>query len=238
MTPHFVAAPGWLAPQRRVYAIGDIHGCLDRLRELHDLIRADLAARPIDDPLLVHIGDYVDRGPDSRGVVALLEAGNPIDGVPTVNLMGNHERTMLDALSGAGAAMTDWMISGGKEALASWGGDPKAPRPTWPDFVPAAHLAWLRGLPHKHRLDGYMFAHAGVRPGVPLDEQAAQDLLTIRNSFLYSAVDHGAVVVHGHTPRGAPEVRFNRIGIDTGAVFNGALTCAILEARQLAFIAT
>ena len=237
MSLDMVKAPGWLAPGRRIYAIGDIHGCLDRLLALHDLIRADLAARPVPQVLLVHIGDYVDRGPDSRGVVALLAAGNPIAGVPTVNLMGNHERTMLNALGGEGAAATDWMISGGREALASWGGDPEAPRPDWPAFVPPDHMAFLQDLVLSHAVDGYFFAHAGVRPGVAIADQSPQDLITIRNSFLYSEISHGVVVVHGHTPRGAPEVRHNRIGIDTGAVFGGVLTAAVLEGELVGFLA-
>lgn len=237
MSLDMVKAPGWLAPGQRVYAIGDIHGCLDRLLALHDLIRADLAARPVPQVLLVHIGDYVDRGPDSRGVVALLAAGNPIAGVPTVNLMGNHERTMLNALGGEGAAATDWMISGGREALASWGGDPEAPRPDWPAFVPPDHMAFLQDLVLSHAVDGYFFAHAGVRPGVAIADQSPQDLITIRNSFLYSEISHGVVVVHGHTPRGAPEVRHNRIGIDTGAVFGGVLTAAVLEGELAGFLA-
>lgn len=237
MSLDLIKAPGWLAPGRRVYAIGDIHGCLDRLLALHDLIRADLAERPVATPLLVHIGDYVDRGPDSRGVVARLAADDPIAGVRTVNLMGNHERTMLNALGGEGAAATDWMISGGREALVSWGGDPDAPRPDWPACVPADHMAFMHGLALSHAVDGYFFAHAGVRPGVAIVDQTPQDLITIRNSFLYSEMKHGAVVVHGHTPRGAPEVRHNRIGIDTGAVFGGVLTCAVLEAELVGFIA-
>ncbi len=238
MSLDMVKAPGWLAPGRRVYAIGDIHGCLERLLALHDLIRADLAARPVADALLVHIGDYVDRGPDSRGVVALLAADDPIVGVKTVNLMGNHERTMLNALGGEGAAATDWMISGGREALASWGGDPDAPRPDWPAFVPADHIAFMHDLALSHNADGYFFAHAGVRPGVAIVDQTPQDLITIRNSFLYSEMNHGAVVVHGHTPRGAPEIRHNRIGIDTGAVFGGVLTCVALEGEELGFLTT
>lgn len=238
MSLDMVKAPGWLAPGRRIYAIGDIHGCLDRLLALHDLIRADLAARPVADPLLVHIGDYVDRGPDSRGVVARLAAGDPIAGVTTVNLMGNHERTMLNALGGEGAAATDWMISGGREALASWGGDPEAPRPDWPAFVPTDHIAFMHALALSHTVDGYFFAHAGVRPGVAIVDQTPQDLITIRNSFLYSEMNHGTVVVHGHTPRGAPEVRHNRIGIDTGAVFGGVLTSVVLEGEELGFLTT
>lgn len=229
-------APARLPPGRRIYAIGDIHGCADRLDTLHQAIAADLATRPVAAPLLLHLGDYVDRGPDSAGVVARLAAGDPIPGIPTVNLMGNHERTMIDALEGVGPSATDWMISGGREALASWGGDPDAPRSTWPAAVPRAHLDFLRRLPLSHRLGGYLFVHAGVRPGVPIEEQSAQDMLTIRNSFLYSEQRFGVVVVHGHTPRIAPEVRFNRIGIDTGAVFNGKLTCAVLEAATIGFL--
>jgi serine/threonine protein phosphatase 1 len=229
-------APGRLPQGHRVYAIGDIHGCLDRLRTLHAAIAADLAARPVSAPLLVHVGDYVDRGPDSAGVVRLLAAGDPIPGVPTVNLMGNHERTMIDALEGIGPSATDWMISGGREALASWGGDPDAPRATWPAHVPPHDMAFLRGLALRHQVGGYLFVHAGIRPGVALAAQTEQDMITIRNSFLYSEQDFGVVVVHGHTPRIAPEIRFNRIGIDTGAVFNGKLTCAVLEADQIGFI--
>ncbi len=229
-------APGRLPQGHRVYAIGDIHGCLDRLRTLHAAIAADLAARPVPNPLLVHVGDYVDRGPDSAGVVRLLAAGDPLPGVPTVNLMGNHERTMIDALEGIGPSATDWMISGGREALASWGGDPDAPRTTWPAHVPPPDMAFLRGLAQRHQVGGYLFVHAGIRPGVPLGAQTEQDLITIRNSFLYSEQDFGVVVVHGHTPRIAPEIRFNRIGIDTGAVFNGRLTCAVLEADQIGFL--
>lgn len=231
-------APATLPPGRRVYAIGDVHGCLERLLALHEAIAADLAARPVAAPLLLHLGDYVDRGPDSAGVVARLAAGDPLAGVPTVNLMGNHERTMIDALSGHGAAATDWMIAGGREALASWGGDPDAPRDTWPGHVPDDHMAFLRGLALRHQEGGYLFVHAGIRPGVALEAQAASDLISIRSSFLYSEVAFGAVVVHGHTPQKAPVVRHNRIGIDTGAVFGGSLTCVVLEDDRLGFLST
>lgn len=229
-------APALLPPGRRVYAIGDIHGCASRLWALHRAIAADLAARPVAAPLLLHLGDYVDRGPDSAAVVARLAAGDPLAGVATVNLMGNHERTMLDALSGQGAAATDWMIAGGRQALASWGGDPDAPRAAWPAHIPPAQMAFLRGLAIRHRESGYLFVHAGVRPGVALAEQAASDLLSIRASFLYSDADFGAVIVHGHTPHATPVIRPNRIGLDTGAVFGGKLTCAVLEADRIAFI--
>jgi serine/threonine protein phosphatase 1 len=234
--PDFTAAPGALPPGQRIYAIGDIHGCDGRLADLHGQIAGDLAARPCPAPLMLHLGDYVDRGPDSRAVVTRLAAGDPVSGLPTLNLLGNHEQTMIDALAGQPAAMTDWMIQGGREALRSWGGDPDSPRESWAAWVPPEHLGFLRGLATCHRAGGYFFAHAGVRPGVPLEAQARQDLISIRQAFLYSEADFGAVVVHGHTPKPEPVLRPNRIGIDTGAVYGGRLTCAILEGDRVAFL--
>ena len=225
-----------LPPGRRVYAIGDVHGLDDRLATLHAAIAADLARRPCAAPLLLHVGDYIDRGPDSRGVIARLAAGDPLPNVPTVNLMGNHEQTMLDALAGEGAAMTDWMINGAAAALRSWGGDPEAPRSTWPDIVPAEHVRFARGLALMHREGGYLFVHAGIRPGISIEQQTRQDLLSIRQAFLYSEADFGVVVVHGHTPKADPVLRSNRIGIDTGAVYGGRLTCAVLELDRVAFL--
>ena len=229
-------APASVPPGRRIYAIGDIHGFADRLFALHQAIAADLTARPIAAPLLLHLGDYVDRGPDSAAVVARLAAGPPLPGIQTVNLMGNHERTMLDALAGQGAAATDWMIAGGREARASWGGDPDAPRSTLPAHIPPAHLDFLHHLALRHAEGGYLFVHAGIRPGIALQDQAASDLLSIRASFLHSEADFGAVIVHGHTPHKTPVIRPNRIGLDTGAVFGGALTCAVLEGQTIGFL--
>ena len=233
----FEPAPGTLPRGHRVYAIGDVHGLADRLASLHATIARDLAERPVPRPLLLHIGDYVDKGPDSAGVLdRLTAAAPPVPGAPVVNLMGNHERTMLDALSGERACITDWLHTGGREALASWGADPDAPE-GWAATIPAAHLEFVRGLRLHHRLGGYLFVHAGIRPGVPLEAQAEDDLLRIRGSFLSSEVDHGAVVVHGHTPvRHGAEVYDNRINIDTGAVFGRPLTCLVLEERRLAFL--
>jgi serine/threonine protein phosphatase 1 len=230
-------APAALPPGRRVYAVGDIHGCDDRLAALHAAIAEDIARRPIAAPLLLHIGDYVDRGPDSAGVVARLLAGPPVAALEVVNLMGNHERTMLDALGGERAAGTDWLVQGGREALASWGIDPDGPREAWAEGVPAAHLAFLRGLALRHAEGGYLFVHAGIRPGVALGAQVAEDLLRIRQPFLYSEQAFGAVVVHGHTPVKAPVVRANRIAIDTGAVFGGPLTAVVLEGETVGFLA-
>jgi serine/threonine protein phosphatase 1 len=232
----FSPAPAALPPGKRVYAIGDIHGCAEQLANLHALIEEDLARRPIRAPLLLHIGDYVDRGPDTAGVLARLSSGAVIPGVPTINLMGNHENTMLEALAGERAAATDWLFAGGRPSLESYGIDPSSHRDTWASGMPPEHIAFLRGLRLMHREGGYVFVHGGVRPGVALENQAREDVLRMRQPFLYSEIDFGAVVVHGHSPVKAPVIRHNRIAIDTGAVFGGPLTCLVLEAELLGFL--
>ena len=230
-------APAALPPGRRVYAIGDIHGCDAQLANLHAMIAEDRARRPVDAAVLVHIGDYVDRGTDSAGVLARLVRSPGIDRISVVNLLGNHDETMLNALSGDRAAATDWLFAGGRTALQSYGVDPDSPRDSWMESVPAEHAAFLRGLLLCHQEGGYFFVHAGVRPGVALAEQTREDMLRIRQPFLYTERDLGAVVVHGHTPVKTPVVRHNRIAIDTGAVFGGQLTCLVLEGVTLGFLA-
>ncbi len=229
-------APASLPGGQRIYAIGDVHGCDEQLANLHEIIAEDLACRPVDAPLLLHIGDYVDRGADSAGVLRRLLADSPIEGVPVVNLLGNHDETMLHALSGDRPAATDWLFTGGRPALESYGIDPDSPRESWPELVPAEHLDFIRGLTLSHQDGGYFFVHGGVRPGVPLDQQARVDLLRMRQPFLYSEMSFGAVVVHGHSPVKQPVVRHNRIAIDTGAVFGGKMTCLVLEEDTLGFL--
>jgi diadenosine tetraphosphatase ApaH/serine/threonine PP2A family protein phosphatase len=229
-------APATLPPGRRIYAIGDIHGCDRQLGALHEAIEADLARRPIGEPLLLHIGDYVDRGPEAAAVIERLRNGPPIDSVLTVNLKGNHEQTMIEALAGERAAGTDWLFQGGRPTLESYGVDPDGPREAWRESVPAEHHAFLGRLTMQYREGGYLFVHAGIRPGVPIEDQAPEDLLRIRQPFLYTEQDFGVVVVHGHTPVKRAMVRPNRIAIDTGAVFGGALTCVVLEADRIGFL--
>jgi serine/threonine protein phosphatase 1 len=233
----FLLAPGWLPRGRRVYAIGDIHGCLNKLIALHALIAADFAARPTGSAVLIHLGDYIDQGPDSAGVVALLSAGPPIPGIPAVNLLGDHERMLLDGLSGDRAAATDWLWSGGKEALASWGLAPDLPREAWEAALPASHVAWLRGLALTHYEGTYLFVHAGIRPGVPLADQSRDDLVTMRQPFLSTEQALGAIVVHGHASTPSVHIGPNRIGLDTGAGIGGKLTCAVLEDDLIGLLA-
>lgn len=233
----FIPAPGSVPSGQRVYAIGDVHGCLDRLATMHELITEDLKTRPIPAPVLVHLGDYVDRGPDSAGVVARLAEGSALPKMPMVNLMGNHEQMMLAALATGETEATElWLANGGGDSLLSWGVPRSAQPKEWPGYMPKWHLIFLRDLAVRHQVGGYLFVHAGVRPGVPLERQTRHDLIWIREPFLSSNEPFGLVVVHGHTPRQEPVIRQNRIGIDTGAVMGGMLTCAVLEEDRLGFL--
>ena len=226
----------------RVYAVGDVHGHLVRLQAVHAAIASDLAARPIADAVLVHLGDLIDRGPDSAGVVAYLLAGIP--GLPTVNLMGNHERMLLDVLaSGSAADAHHWLRNGGWASLQSWGISPRADVPLWESLLPPQHVRFLETLLPLWSTDGLLCVHAGVRPGMPVAEQAEDDLLWIREGFLdwpgpapMLPDQPDTLVVHGHTPRPAPELRPYRLGIDTGAGRGGRLTCAVLEADTVRFL--
>jgi serine/threonine protein phosphatase 1 len=229
-------APGLMPPGLRVYAVGDVHGCADRLAALHGLIAADARARPARQTVLVHLGDYVDRGPNSARVLELLSGPPPVAGAEVVNLVGNHEVMMLDAadpLSHPGA-WEFWLENGGAETLRSYGGDLGDPEPFAP--VPKAHLEMLRACPLHWSAGDYLFVHAGIRPAVPLNQQDPFDLIWIREPFLSFDGDLPMVVVHGHTPTATPSIRQNRLGIDTGACFGGALTCLVLEEQRMGFL--
>jgi serine/threonine protein phosphatase 1 len=231
----FAHAPGWVPGGRRVYAIGDIHGCLTQLTSLHREIVRDLAARPIQKPLLIHLGDYIDHGPDSAGVIEMLASGPPP--IATINLLGDHERMLLDALDGYRAAATDWLWAGGKAALASWSLDPELPREQWAAALPPGHVAFLRNLKRMHREGDYLFVHAGIRPGVGLEEQTLDDLVGIRQPFLWNDQPLGMIVVHGHSSNPSVVRTDHRIDLDTGAGLGGKLTCAVLEEDLVGLIA-
>ena len=232
----FSASSASLPQDTRVYAIGDIHGCLEKLASLHRSIAEDLRAHPVADACLIHLGDYIDRGPASAGVIAALMA-DPVPGTRKVNLMGNHEAMLLDALDADDDdAAEHWRENGGADTLASWGIGQSTARAAWISRIPPAQLEFVRALAPMHREGGYLFAHAGIRPGLKLNAQSEHDLLWIREPFLSFSGDLGVVVVHGHTPRPEPVLRPNRIGIDTGAVYGGDLTCLVLEVDRLGFL--
>lgn len=231
-------APGRLPEGRRVYAIGDVHGCLDRLVALHWAIARDLAERPVRDSVLVHLGDYVDRGPDSAGVLGLL-AGTVAPPVSRrVDLKGNHEAMMLGALAGDARQAGHWLDNGGEATLRSYQvAEPLIVQPqAWRQAVRQADQDWLATLALMHREGDYLFVHAGIRPGQTVRNQHEDDLLWIREPFLSDTSPRDVVVVHGHTPRARPEVLRTRIGIDTGAFMGGDLTCVVLEEDRLGFL--
>lgn len=207
----------------RIFAIGDIHGCRSLLEEL--LGRLDL--HPETDTV-VFIGDYIDRGPDSRGVVeTVLALRRRISKV--ICLMGNHERMFLDYLEDPAAAAM-FLGNGGVATLRSYGLW-RADQVTIGD-LPEEHRAFFESLSLWHETEQYLFVHAGLRPGVPLAEQDPWDLVWIRREFIHSPATFGKTVVFGHTPLPEPYVDGTKIGIDTGAVYGGPLTCVELPAMR------
>ena len=216
-----------------LYAVGDIHGRLDLLRNLLQLIEDDAHARSrATRRTLVFLGDYVDRGPDSGGVVADLIA-RAFQGFDTHFLKGNHEAILLNFLDDP-LHLDHWLMNGGQATMDSYGVDtrtlvatrsgPETWRKAFAAALPEAHLLFFRTLKLSVTIGDYLFVHAGVRPGVPLAAQSEDDLVWIRRPFLDHAGSFGKVVVYGHTPGLLPVIKPNRIGIDTGAVFSDRLT--------------
>lgn len=236
-------------PQSRVYAVGDIHGRRDLLLRLHDSILADLERREREAAarnVLVYVGDYVDRGPESAAVVDML-VDDPLPGFETHFLKGNHEDFLLRFLAD-GSLGESWMFNGGIATLESYGVDVFAIagerdplgvlRREFRKALPDSHADFYGKLELFHEEGDYLFVHAGVRPGVALGAQSETDLLWIRHEFLSSDTDFGKTIVHGHSIQWEPDVRRNRIGIDTGAFHTGRLTCLVAECREQRFLHT
>lgn len=234
----------------RLYAIGDIHGRLDLLESLLALIEADRKERGSAPAALIFLGDYVDRGPASEGVAARLLQGFPDDVTP-IFLKGNHEELLLSFIRDP-APGPNWLRNGGEATLSSYGvpfeivqdasrlgreGLTEAAR-QFRALLPSSHLRFFEGLQLSCRFGDYYFAHAGVRPNVPLDSQKEEDLLWIRAEFLNWTGDYEAVVVHGHTPARFPQVLPHRIGLDTHACRTGKLTAAGFEGPRRWFLST
>ncbi len=206
----------------RVYAIGDIHGLLRALRRLVDECERDANGRPV---RFVFIGDYIDRGPDSRGVVDYIMDLQSRLAANAICLMGNHEALALSAIDDLDT--DNWILNGGDMTLRSYDVSSALQ-------LPAAHIAWLRSLRVTFDDGLRLFVHAGINPERPLDRQDRHDLLWIRQPFLSVQQDYGRLVVHGHTPTrtGMPDMRGNRLNIDTGAIYGGPLTAAVFVSEQ------
>ena len=230
---------------RRVYAIGDIHGRDDLFAELLEKIADDNNRRDPADVSIILLGDLVDRGPQSRQVVARAMALSR-QGPDVHLLMGNHEEVFLKALGGDPKLMRYFVRIGGAPTIHSYGLEGEAYEQltfeelaeAFPPLVPQSHVQFLSAAEDRIIVGDYLFVHAGIRPGVPLDEQRVGDLRWIRDEFLDDQDDHGYVVVHGHTIFPEVQERTNRIGIDTGAYGSGVLTALCLEGSERWYIDT
>jgi serine/threonine protein phosphatase 1 len=230
----------------RSYAIGDIHGHLDLLLHAHDLIAEDRRRTGDMDAPIIHLGDYVDRGPDCRGVIDFLAKGTA-RGENWITLKGNHDRMFARFLrdphepeEGLRADLS-WLHPrlGGAATLGSYGVRNAADRPIAPvhaeavDAVPRSHRDFLESRPTWHRRGNCVFVHAGIRPGIPMEAQTETDLVWIRGGFLEDTRDHGFLVVHGHTALDHPTHYGNRLNIDSSAAYGGPLTAVVIEGRDV-----
>jgi serine/threonine protein phosphatase 1 len=219
----------------RIYAIGDVHGRADLLEKVFSSIDADQRAYPVQRPIQVMIGDYIDRGPASRETLDMMIARSRTQEM--VLLKGNHESYVAEFLQDP-SILQSWQQYGGLQTLMSYGLKPPINANSaeqielsaaFRQALPPTHAELLARMRATFVCGDYFFVHAGVRPGVALKDQIEDDLLWIRDDFLHSETDFGKFIVHGHTPVAEPDIRTNRINIDTGAYATGRLTCILLE---------
>jgi serine/threonine protein phosphatase 1 len=223
----------------RAYVVGDIHGRVDLLEHLLAKVHADLQRRPARKTLLVFVGDLIDRGPSSAQVIERLRCYRR-DGVQPVFLLGNHEEVLLRIIGGDSSVVDSWLQFGGLQCLQSYGVTLARLRGKSAEevveivrtIIPAEHVDFLETFVDSCRFGDYLFVHAGIRPGVDVDQQSQSDLRWIRDPFLFDDSDHGFVVVHGHTISDEVDERPNRIGIDTGAYRSGVLTALAIEGTE------
>ena len=229
----------------RAYAVGDVHGCLGLLDDLLARIERDNAGRPPRKTYVVFLGDLIDRGPDSAGVVERLRTWRPSFATP-IFLGGNHEEILVRILSGEPEILTDWLKFGGAECLQSYDVDPSPLRDLDPAVaaeriraaIPRKHVDFIDGFADTFRFGDYLFVHAGIRPGVELEQQDPFDLRWIREPFLSHDESDGTIVVHGHTIVDEVEERGHRIGLDTGAYQTGVLTALGIEDEARWYLST
>ena len=226
----------------RIYVVGDIHGRADLLDRVAAKIDTHSSANPGPQSLEVFLGDYIDRGPHSRDVIERLVQRSRLHTM--IFLKGNHENYVCEFLKRP-SVLANWSQNGGLETLLSYGLRPSM-RPSdteqtnlataFASLLPKTHKQFFAQLKMSFSCGGYFFAHAGVNPAFSLAQQREEDLLWIRDNFLYCESDFGQIVVHGHTPVAEPDIRTNRINIDTGAYATGRLTCLVLERDSLTFL--
>lgn len=230
---------------KRAYAVGDIHGCLDETKRLLSLIDADNENRSSAETYIVFLGDLIDRGPASRGVIELM-MDFPYAFAEPLFIMGNHEEMMVRGLMGEPELLPGWLEHGGFTCAESYGvprshlqgQEPDAMEHILRSAIPKSHAEFLKSFLEYVQFGDYLFTHAGIRPGVPLEQQSARELRWIRGPFLDYEGDHGVVVVHGHTVNDEIVVKPNRIGVDTGAYKTGRLSALCIEEEHVSFVST
>lgn len=238
---HFLDARG--PDGVRVYAIGDVHGRLDLLRRMHEAIARDRDSHPASDWRIIHLGDYVDRGPDSRGVADFLIAACKADD-RMLAIAGNHDIGFLEFLARPSAEGL-FAHNGGRETALSYGVDIdfwsaealREGHAALLDAVPDSHFGFYRGLGRHLSFGDFYFCHAGIKPGIPLEDQDEDDLIWIRWDFLNYAGLHPKVIVHGHTPEADVEVMANRVNVDTGAWKTGRLSALVIDGTEKQILA-
>jgi len=246
MSANIASARSFAGPKaKRLYAIGDVHGRLDLVNDLLGRIEDDISSRPVETAVVVFLGDLIDRGPESAGVIERLQS---LQHFPArmLFLLGNHEEFLLRALAGEPGVAQDWLGFGGDACAESYGIAVSALQAMNEQriaevlraAIPETHVAFLKTFGDTFAFGGYLLVHAGIRPGVPIEQQQPRDLRWIRQPFLSDAHDHGCMVIHGHTVSDGIDQRANRIGIDTGAYRTGILTAAVIEEDDLRFLAT
>lgn len=211
-----------ISPSGKIFAVGDVHGCVDKLKTLLGMIKLDW-----DRDMMVFLGDYVDRGPDSRGVIELLLDLKKRHGDRLIFLKGNHEWMFMQFLKGE--EQDFFLQNGGIETLESYLLEKGK------TDIPQSHLDFLDNLDLYFETQDYIFVHAGLRSNIPISEQSPEDLLWIRSPFLKSSYDWGKRIIFGHTPFSVPFIEANKVGIDTGAVYGGRLTCLMLPDFEFIF---
>lgn len=238
----FISSPTGTAG-KRAYAIGDVHGRLDLLNDLLAQIEQDNATRSVKETVIVFLGDLIDRGPNSRGVIDRLK-NTPPDFAKCIFIMGNHEEALVKGLTGSPHLLQPWLKHGGLACAESYGIDIGSIYSQPDDVVehvlmsavPESHIKFMQNFYDCVRFGDYLFVHAGVRPNVPIDEQSSRDLKWIRGEFLESDENFGCVVVHGHSINEEIVEKHNRIGIDTGAYKSGILTAVRIEDTEISFL--
>ncbi len=205
----------------RIFVIGDIHGCYERLKTLLKKLHIK------NNDMLIFLGDYIDRGTDSKKVVE--EVINLKSQYHIITLLGNHEKMLLDILQKS-LPIEMWLFNGGETTLLSYG---IKKYNISSDLFPSEHIEFFKSLLPYYEMGNYIFVHAGLKPNIPLGKQSIDDLVWIRDEFIYSDCDFGKVVVFGHTPLAEPLFLKNKIGIDTGAVYGGKLTCLVLPEKEI-----